>query len=167
MVTTLFLLLVLSILTSVSIKGATSSEQISSQSRQRVLAQQAAEAALRYCEGQVQAFRAGRAPSITPEAFVVGVEPKWKTMGNWDVVNPASTPGLTVVPLTAFGDAAGASPVTYFHRPPECMAQYVALADTQRVVITARGFGPEVSSTRTATAPVGTEVWLQSVITML
>lgn len=167
LVITLLLLMVLSILASISIKGATSTEQISSQSRQRVLAQQAAEAALRYCEGQVQAFRAGRVPSITPQAFVAGVEPRWKSMANWDVVDPATSAGLTVVPLSSFGDTAGATPVTYFQRAPECMAQYIALADPTRVMVTARGFGPEVSSTRTSTAPVGTEVWLQSVITLL
>lgn len=166
LVITLLLLMVLSILASISIKGATSTEQVSSQSRQRVLAQQAAEAALRFCETQVQAFRAGRMPSIQPQAFVVGATPTWQTMGNWDVVNSATTPGLTVVPLSAFGDTAGATPITYFNRPPECMAQYIVLGDLTRVVVTARGFGPEVSSIRSAAAPVGTEVWLQSVLAM-
>lgn len=166
LVITLLLLMVLSILASISIKGATSTEQVSSQSRQRVLAQQAAEAALRFCETQVQAFRAGRMPNIQPQAFVAGATPTWQTMGNWDVVDPATTPGLTVVPLPAFGDTAGAIPVTYFNRPPECMAQYIVLGDQTRVVVTARGFGPEVSRDRSASAPVGTEVWLQSVLAM-
>lgn len=166
MIITLFLLMIISILASISIKGATSTEQVASQSRQVVLAQQAAEAALRYCEGMVQAFRAGRIPNIQPQAFVAGVDPLWKSMGNWDVVDPATSAGLTVVPLTAFADTAGASPIVYFKRPPECIAQYQTAADTQRVIVTARGFGPEVSSTRTTTAPTGTEVWLQSVITM-
>lgn len=166
LVITLLLLMVLSILASISIKGATSNEVISNQSRQRVLAQQAAEAALRFCENQVQAFRAGRVPNIQPQAFVAGAAPLWQSMANWDVENAATVAGLNVVPLAAFGDVAGASPVTYFDRPPECIAQYVAVGDTQRVNVTARGFGPEVSATRTNSAPVGTEVWLQSVITM-
>lgn len=163
---TLFLLMILSILASISIKGATSTEQVASQSRQVVLAQQAAEAALRYCEGMVQAFRAGRNPNIQPQAFVAGASPLWQSMSNWDVENIATSPGLTEVPLSAFADTAGATPVKYFNRPPECIAQYQAAGDTQRVIVTARGFGPEVSAQRTNSAPVGTEVWLQSVITM-
>lgn len=163
---TLFLLMILSILASISIKGATSTEQVASQSRQVVLAQQAAEAALRFCEGMVQSFRAGRIPNIQPQAYVAGAPPLWQSMANWDVEAIASSPGLTEVPLSAFADIAGAAPVKYFNRPPECIAQYQAPGDLQRVIVTARGFGPEVSATRTNTAPVGTEVWLQSVITM-
>lgn len=162
LVITLLLLMVLSILASLSIKGATSTEQISSQSRQRVLAQQAAEAALRFCEARVQAFRAGRAPSITPQAF--SANPAWQVMGNWDIKDPSLSPGLNVIPLAAFGDTPAAA---YFNRPPECIAEYAAVADTSRVIVTARGFGPEVPTERTNTAPVGTEVWLQSIITML
>jgi type IV pilus assembly protein PilX len=168
LIITLFLLMILSILTSISIKGATSNELIANQSRQRVLAQQAAEAALRFCENQVQAFRAGRVPNIQPQVFVAGVSPLWQSMANWDVEDATTVPALNIVPLTAFGDVAGGpNPVAYFNRPPECIAQYVAVGDVQRVNITARGFGPEVPTDRTDTAPVGTEVWLQSVITML
>lgn len=170
LIVTLFLLLTLSILASISIKGATSTEQVASQSRQRVLAQQAAEAALRTCEIRVQNFRGGLgggALTIQPQAFVVGAAPLWQNMANWDVVDPLTVPALNIIPLTSAGDvAAGPAPTSYFNRPPECIAQYVAPADVTRVVITARGFGPEVPAGRTNTAPVGTEVWLQSVITM-
>jgi hypothetical protein len=48
------------------------------------------------------------------------------------------------------------------------MAQYLQAASTRTVVITARGFGPDVAAdTGGARAvPRGSEVWLQSTLTM-
>jgi type IV pilus assembly protein PilX len=58
-----------------------------------------------------------------------------------------------------------------FSRPPECMVERQPLLSggtvsyTASYVITARGFGPEVG-VKDGNAPKGSEVWLQSVVTM-
>lgn len=178
LIVALLMLMVLSILASMSIRGTSSTEQIANQSRLKTLAQQAAEHALRFCESQVQIHELDVANGVavptgfTPQAAPVGagVKYNWETLSNWDSNNAAANAlvGLKTVAFAANGDAAaagGAAAVTFFAHPPECMAQYVVVANTKLFVTTARGFGPEVGA-KDGTAPKGTEVWLQSFVTM-
>lgn len=169
LVVVLIMLAVLSILASVSIRGASSSEQVANQARLKNLAQQAAEAALRFCETQVQANAIDNTKGFAPQAAPVGAPLvySWQTMGNWDDIDSATNPfvatgNLKVVNFTASGDTGSA---TYFKRSPECMSQYMTVANTKLFVTTARGFGPDVGA-KDGKAPIGTEVWLQSVVTL-
>lgn len=169
----LIMLMVLSLLASVSIRGASSTEQVANQSRLKALGQQAAEAALRYCEEQVQLNALDGTKGFVPEAAPVGAgtQYSWEIMSNWDAIDGAVTPWiltgnlktLTAAQFKASGDA-GAN--TYFKRPPECMSQYLAVGDTKVFVTTARGFGPEVDGLKDGNVPKGSEIWLQSVVTM-
>ncbi|MDO9165599.1 MAG: PilX N-terminal domain-containing pilus assembly protein [Rhodoferax sp.] len=175
LIVALIMLMLLSILASMSIRGASSTEQIANQSRLKVLAQQTAEAALRFCEQQVQAHEADATTGFAPEAAPIGAGAKfsWETMSNWDAISSAVNPfvgtgTLKTVAFAAAGDAAAAGPaaaVTYFARQPECMSQYTTPANTKVFVTTARGFGPDVGA-KDGNAPQGTEVWLQSLVTM-
>ena len=169
LVIVLLMMMALSLLASVSIRGATSNEQIANQSRQKNLAQQAAEAALRYCEGQVQTNALDGTKGFAPQAAPVGapITYTWQNMSNWDAISAGvnafvATGNLKTVTFTANGDAGA---VVYFKRQPECMAQYLTVADTKVFVTTARGFGPEMGA-KDGAIPVGTEVWLQSLVTM-
>lgn len=175
LVVALLLLMVLTILASVSIRGASSSEQIANQDRLKTLGQQSAEAALRYCEALVQAYAmdntkstpnlGGLIPSAAPGAGIFN----WEINAGqnfWDSVLGANSP--LIAPFAAAGDGVGGNGA-YFQRPPECMSQYTSAGNTKVFVTTARGFGPEVAAApnpKNGTLPVGTEVWLQSVITM-
>jgi len=163
LIVALIMLMILSVLASISVRGASSTEQVANQSRQQALARQTAETALRFCEQQVQLFAANPATGFAPEAAPVGAGTpySWQTMGNWDTL-PAPSANLKTVAVTSSGDV-GTN--VYFARQPECMAQYLTPADTKVFVTTARGFGPEVGA-KDGSAPRGTEVWLQSVITM-
>jgi type IV pilus assembly protein PilX len=163
LIVALIMLMILSVLASISIRGASSTEQVANQSRQQALARQTAETALRFCEQQVQLYAANPATGFAPEAAPVGAGTPyaWETMANWDTL-PAPSANLKTVAVTSAGDA-GTN--VYFTRQPECMAQYLTPADTKVFVTTARGFGPEVGA-KNGSAPQGTEVWLQSVITM-
>ena len=163
LIVALIMLMILSVLASISIRGASSTEQVANQSRQQALARQTAETALRFCEQQVQLFAANPATGFAPEAAPVGAGTpySWATMANWDTV-PAPSANLKTVAIASSGDA---GTKLYFTRQPECMAQYLTPADTKVFVTTARGFGPEVGA-KDGSAPQGTEVWLQSVITM-
>lgn len=169
LVIVLIMLMVLSILASVSIRGASSTEQVANQTRLKVLAQQGAEAALRFCEEQVQLNVVDGTKGFVPQAAPVGAGTpySWASISNWDAIDAAVNPfvatgNLKTVAFTASGDGGG---VTYFTRLPECMSQYLTVADTKVFVTTARGFGPEVGA-KDGTVPKGSEVWLQSIVTM-
>ena len=183
LIVALLMLMVLSILASMSIRGSSSTEQVANQSRLKTLAQQSAEHALRYCESQVQAHELDVANGVaaprgfTPQAAPVGAGTKynWETLANWQRTDISAntiannTAGLKFVPFTANGDAAaagGAAAVTFFAHPPECMTQYVVTGNSKLFVTTARGLGPEVGTKENGVAPNGTEVWLQSFVTM-
>lgn len=164
MVVVLIMLMVLSILGSVAIRGASSGEEVANQSRLRALGQQNAEAALAFCEDQVRRYASDPANGFKPEGVPSAsgaVAYLWEAMNNWDSGTTAPANAyVKVVPITSAGDA-GAN--KYFTRSPECMSQYAEGGGGKTIVTTARGFGPEVSA-RDGTAPKGTEVWLQSVI---
>lgn len=179
LIVALLMLMVLSILASMSIRGSSSTEQVANQSRLKTLAQQAAEHALRFCESQVQAHELDVANGVAvptgfaPQAAPVGAGTKynWETLANWQSNDAAANAlvGLKTVAFTANGDAAaagGAAAVTFFAHPPECMTQYAVVANTKLFVTTARGLGPEVGAKQNGVAPNGTEVWLQSFVTM-
>lgn len=170
LVIALIMLALLSILATISIRGASSTEQVANQSRLKELAQLNAEAALYFCEQQVRVNAVDSDKGIVPEDAPVGtgVPYIWEDMANWDASTPPAS--LKPVPIAAAGDTGG---TVYFARAPECMSQYMSL-DKKVFVTTARGFGPDVSAKPSptpttpaaASAPKGTEVWLQSVVTM-
>jgi len=159
----LILLAVLSLLTSVSIRGSSSNEEISNQSRLRALALQAAEAGLRYCENNVQQNALNNSKGFAPTAAPAsGTTYDWETLSHWDAV---TAPSYLRTPATysAAGDTNGRA---YFARRPECMSQYLTINDPKVVLTTARGLGPDVPSGKNGSPPDGTEVWLQSVMTL-
>lgn len=175
LIVALLLLMAMTILASVSIRGASSSEQIANQDRLKTLGQQSAEAALRYCEALVQAYamdNTKNAPNLgglIPNAAPGVAAFNWEINAGqnfWDNAPSANSP--LIAPFAAAGDGVSGNGL-YFQRPPECMSQYTSAGNTKVFVTTARGFGPEVSaapSPKNGTLPVGTEIWLQSVITM-
>jgi Tfp pilus assembly protein PilX len=162
----LVMLVVVSLLTTLSIRSATSTEKVSGNVRTTELAKQAAEIALRYCEDAVVQVNAGliTLPG-TPTILDYQAPPRWKDIANWDV--PASDAFL--VPKDFVNQATGAAT---FKREPECMVERIPvvastglLSNTSTYVITARGFGPEVAAATAARGrPQGSEVWMQSTI---
>ena len=158
----LIMLALLSFLAGISIRGASSAEQVANQGRLKALAQQTAEAALRFCEQQVQANAADPALGFAPEDEPAAATAyTWEFMDHWDKA-PASH--LRTVSVKAAGDTEAAA---YFMRPAECMSQYMD-SGHKVVVTTARGFGPEVPARKDKdkNPPKGTEIWLQSVVTL-
>lgn len=102
-------------------------------------------------------------PQITPEAAPVSVAYRWQTLANWD--GAGSGANITTLASTDINNRADDAGKLY-KRYPECMVQYLQAANTRRVVVTARGFGPDVAAVdANRSAPTGAEVWLQSVLT--
>lgn len=165
----LVMLVVISLLTTLSIRSAVSTESVSGNVRTTELASQAAEIALRYCEDAVVTFQAtGVAPPTAVGPFPLPSQdpPRWKsTSGSWDV----SPSDAIIVPLTSVNQAVGNA--TY-KRAPECLVENMpvvtaagVLSNTSTFVITARGFGPEVPlANASRSRPQGSEVWMQSTI---
>lgn len=100
----------------------------------------------------------------TPRQIIWGgAGTEWQNLATWD----STTTKTFVLPLSMVGTAT-------FKRPPECMVESLSGARptgagtgrfTSTFVVTARGFGPEVSAAdNNRSRPLGTEVWLQSTI---
>ena len=169
LIISLIMLVILSMLATLSIRNATSSESVSGNARTTLLATQAAEMALRYCEqGLVQAHTGALVPLDptklpTRLPYDADVTPRWKTLSVWD----DDSADVFVVPSTIVNHDAAS--VTY-PRAPECMVERMQvvnsagnLTDTSTYVITARGFGPDETGA-SKTRPTGSEVWMQSTV---
>ena len=177
----LVMLVVISLLAALSLRNATSSEAVSGNVRTTELATQSAEMALRFCEDKVVAHVLST-PGVSSASFTV---PVTGTVANLTVlapgsstfsVDPANWDGATTntmaIPLAEVNQASPAT-ATY-SRAPECMAEHLAVMNaaktgmdyTSTYQITARGFGPEVAADAAKGRPNGSEVWLQSTITV-
>jgi type IV pilus assembly protein PilX len=169
LVIALLMLVAISLVASLSIRNATSSEAVAGSVRTTQLATQAAEVALRYCEKSVVDLVNGATTFTTTFApsniLAYSIPPQWTNTAVWDSVSAA----VFVLPADSV-NAANVS--TTYSRMPECMVETLPLGDatgvttaTKSYVITARGFGPEVPADVTRARPKGgSEIWLQSVI---
>ena len=167
MIIALILLMVMSMLSIFTIRQAISSTQLSNNTRTQTMAMQAAEQALKACEARLQNFLDKKSPKLMPSAAPLAGQPQlWQTVGTatsaWDgttsqVHFPAApADGHYTMVLT---DAPNVK------RQPECMLEERNINSvlSKAVIITARGFGPEVAAAgQSRSAPVGTEVWLQA-----
>lgn len=168
----LILLVVISLLAVTSMRNAGSAESVAGNVRTTELATQAAEIALRHCESSaIKITKLIANPSDTSaeatysttlaESNVLraSTSVQWQSTATWDSTSTATY----VLPTSLVGGTA-----TY-KRPPECMVESLTgttpVSTSAAFVITARGFGPEVSTADSSrTRPQGTEVWLQSTI---
>ena len=158
LVIALILLVLISLLAVSSLRNAGSSESVASNVRTTELATQAADIALRYCESKARELAPGVTPDSTPN--------QWNTAANWD--KPDTDKLWDGTSTSAFvlakNDVNQPGNATY-QRPPECMIEKLP-AGTIGYIITARGFGPEVTAVKAGEdrRPKGSEVWLQSTI---
>lgn len=173
----LIMLVIISILTAITVRNATSSEAVNSNVRQTQLASQAAETALRYCEDAViNLVAAGTATfnfTSPPSSATIALDasliqdmatgtPTSMVAANWDTTTASNK--ILVIP-TASVNRAGIT--STFSRPPECMVDRLSpstsVTYSKNFTITARGFGPEVAAADASRSrPIGSEVWMQS-----
>jgi Tfp pilus assembly protein PilX len=183
LIVTMIMLLIISGVAALAIKGTSSTEAVANNTRTQALAMQAAEAALRYTEiGVINTNYTNNAipiPAGKPTYLIAiaaaptGVTGDWSAEAKWDgatststVVTRATLDGVATCPANStYTNAANrtGSFCSVYKRSPECMTQY-ADSTNKIVLVTCRGFGPEVVDSSTKELPSGAEVFLQSVI---
>ena len=167
---------IISLMAAYTVRGTTLTEKISANARTSAMAQLSAEAALRWCEKAVlnqrtvlsgatvtyvasDPYTAAQVRMTATAAPALGGTLDYESYSLW---NTSSVGNITVLDMSQLSLATGTSTFAVYKRPPECMAQ---LADTVTYVITARGFGPDVSAAdANRSPPQGAEVFLQSFI---
>lgn len=167
----LIMLVIIGLTSAAAIRNATSGEKVTNNIRLQNLAQQYAEAALRYCElelgkSNIVAAPLGRMGTTLAEAnlitVAVGGATGWGQTATWIGVGGASASKTTLPQLQIKSSDSAFTP----SRLPECVAERQTMADGNLAhVITARGFSPDYTSdAATGKTTSGSVVWLQSTI---
>lgn len=161
----MMMLVIIGITSAAAIRNATSGEKLTNNIRMQSLAQQYAEAALRYCEAELGKPEASRITTLAEVNIVqtaFGATPAWSLSGTWTGAGGASA-SKTVLPEAQVKSTDSA------FRPnklPECVAEKQVMADASiAYVLTARGFSPDyVADAGTGATTNGSVVWLQSTV---
>lgn len=152
-----------------AIRNATSGERATNNIRMQNLAQQYAEAALRYCEAEVSKADADRVATlrdanIVQTAFQVSPA-AWEQTVTWAGVagSGGASSSRTVVPQAQIKSVnSSVTPATL----PQCAAERQVMSDgSTAVVLTARGFSPGYTADAgSGLTTGGSVVWLQSIL---
>ena len=164
----LVLLVVISLTSAASLRNASSNERVSHNFRMHWLAEQYAEAALRYCQSQLLLADTQRVSSLQESvllAISAAAVPAWANPQTWSGSGGAYT-SLTSV-AQSFVESLDSAFVPQML--PQCVVERPALPLLQNgvlvgsadvYVITARGFSPDYREIRPG-ARSGAVVWLQ------
>ena len=161
----LIMLVIIGLTSAAAIRNATSGEKLTNNIRVQNLAQQYAEAALRYCEAEVGKADLSRTSTLAEANLItvaVGDPTEWGKPATWLGTGGAFA-SKTELPLTQVKSADSSFQPS---KLPECVVEKQTLPDTNIVyVITARGFSPDYTAdSTTGKTTGGSVVWLQSTI---
>lgn len=181
----LILVVVIGLTASSAMRSATSSQRVTNNLRMESMAQQYAEAALRFCEAQMLLpngarlanLQTGIPGTLVPQVnTTVGNVPAWLNPVSWTgapatpVVAATPHAAATRVTLTAGQISSGVS--TYVPATlPECIVEQQTLpgppgppAPFTVIVVTARGFSTDYQRDVNGNTTNGSVVWLQSIL---
>ena len=149
------IMLVIIGLASVSVmRSSLNTDMVANNSRVQMLAMQAAQIGLQYCEQEVQKTVSGVPIKAAPAA---GSE-WWKTFSNWH----GSGAVATTVPLSAMASSTSSTVPSI---RPQCLAEKSNAFGTSNVlIVTARGFSPDYTRDSSGRTTGGSVVWLQSIL---
>ena len=170
----LVMLVVIGLTSAASLRNASSNERVSHNFRMHWLAEQYAEAALRYCQSQLLLDDAQRVSSLQEAALLSlsdKAAPAWANPQTW------SGTGGAFASLTSVAQSFVESSDSAFVPPilPQCVVERQALPLMQNgaavgsadvYVITARGFSPDYREIRPGLRS-GAVVWLQCRLSVL
>ena len=160
LIVSLVMLAVISLASVAIMRNAMSTDAVSENNRRNGQAVQAAQAALLYCESQIQQNL------LTPQAKVTTATPaeKWTVFANWSAT--AANGGPEIVPTSFLTNGTTNQSRFTAANSPQCMAQNRTVAGTTDtvIVVTARGFSDDYEQSTTGQTTAGSVVWLQSII---
>lgn len=157
LIVALVMLVVISLASVAVMRNTMNADTVSDNARRQTQALQAAQAALRYCEDQI----VNNTLTPTDAVSAPATQEDWKIFANW-----LDAAKYTSVPSTFTSSSANGAAAAGFTNPPQCMAQYRSLSGSTNslVVITARGFSDNYSSSSNGQTSAGSVIWLQSII---
>ncbi len=171
----LIMMVVIGLTAAAAMRGATSSQRVTNNVRMDNMAQQYAEAALRYCESQLQLADAARVNSLKAAVIpavdmtVAGATGAWENTVSWTGAVGAGAAASTRTALTSSQySTAGVSSYSP-SRAPECVAetQTIGSPTFTVTVVTARGFSSDYRfDAATGKTTNGSVVWLQSILNL-
>lgn len=165
----LIMLVIIGLTSAASLRSASSNERISNNFRMHALAEQYAEAALRYCETQLTLADGARVESlkeVSLTAFTGDAYPAWANPLTWTGAGGAYA-SLTRLPEAMLTSADSAFKPAQL---PQCAVERLSIplirngdpaGAADAYVVTARGFSTDYSASLT-----GSVVWLQSLVSV-
>ncbi len=174
----LVMVLVIGMTSVAAIRSATNSEKVATAVRSEKVAQQYAEAALRYCEGQLQLADsdANRVASLKEAmitqttAAVTAAQRAWEQSAAWTgTAGAGAASSRTIVP-EAFLKSTDSSYYPNADYRPQCLVEaqtYPANpgpGSRTGLLVTARAFSPNYKANSNNTTETGSVVWVQSLI---
>lgn len=161
----LIMLVIIGLTSAAAIRNATSGEKLTNNIRVQNLAQQYAEAALRYCEAEMGKADVSRTPTLAEANLItvaVGATPGWEQTATWIGTGGASA-SKTILPLAQVKSSDSSFQPS---KLPECVVEKQTLTDLNiAYVVTARGFSPDYTADSISGKTTGgSVVWLQSTI---
>ncbi len=163
----LIMLVVIGLTSAAAIRNATSDERVTNNVRMQNLAQQYADAALRYCETELSKADADRVSTLQEANLVqtaFGGAPAWDRTDTWIGSGGAAGSRTNVPELHIKSSNSSFRPTTL----PQCVVEKQVLEDTKLAyVVTARGFSPDYTAdSGTGATTGGSVVWLQSTLVL-
>lgn len=176
LVIAMILLVVIGLTALASMRHVLSNERVVNNLRLEALAQQFAEMALRYCEGQMRLAAADRSSTYLTGLDTVAASGAtgdlWRTRANWPAplaqgraaTAPTSPAPMAIhVPDEWVSTLASASQPFTLKAKPQCFVERLPFTNADTFRVTARGFSPDYVEDATSQAVVqGSVVWLQS-----
>ena len=163
----LMMLVIIGLTSASAIKSAMSGEKVTNNIRMQNLAQQYAEAALRYCETELGKADASRVATLREATIDVttalGAAGAWELGATWIGASGAWKTRTTLPEAQIKSTDSAFKPTTL----PQCVVerQVIDAVTNTAYVITARGFSPDYTADAgTGKTTNGSVVWLQSTV---
>jgi type IV pilus assembly protein PilX len=166
LVIVLIMLGVIALMSAATLRNASSNERVSNNFRMQVLAQQYAEAALRYCETQLMLADASRLETLKEANLVVvagSTSPVWRQRASWTGTGgpTGGAASRTTVPESVVVSSDSAFKPDQL---PDCVVEKQAVDGGIVYVITARGFSPDYTADARGFTVTGSVLWLQTLV---
>jgi type IV pilus assembly protein PilX len=157
----LILLGVVALTAAATLRHASSNERVSNNFRMHVLAQQYAEAALRYCEAQLTQADGSRVATLKESNLVdFSASPAWRQRITWTGSGGTAASRTTVPEAFVFSSSSAFTP----NQLPECVVEKQAMDGGSAYVVTARGFSSDYTADSRGFTLTGSVVWLQTLL---